>query len=68
MLSSYEQARDDPRFHEALSVLQSRLVDGRIVVERVHRSLAALAFCRKGQPSELATARYSEILAHLDGA
>ena len=48
-------------------VLQSRLVDGRIVVERVHRSLAALAFCRKGQPSELATARYSEILANVTG-
>ncbi|KGN40810.1 prenyltransferase [Knoellia aerolata] len=68
VLSSYERARDDPRFHEALSVLQSRLVDGRIVVERVHRSLAALEFCRKGEPSELATARYSEILSHLDGA
>ena len=68
VLSSYERARRDPRFHEALAALQSRLVDGHVVVERVHRSLAQLEFCRKGRPSELATARYAEILARLDPA
>lgn len=66
VLSYYERARDDARFREALAVLTSRLVDGRIVVERVHRSLAAMTFCRKGEPSELATARYREILANLE--
>ncbi len=64
-LSFYEQARHDPRFREALAVLESKLVGGQIVVERVHRRLAGLAFCRKGEPSELGTARYQEILANL---
>jgi hypothetical protein len=44
----------------------SKRVDGRIVVERIHRKLADLAFCRKGEPSELATARYQDILRNLD--
>lgn len=65
VLSYYDQARHDPRFREALAVLQSKLVDGRIVVERVHRRLADLTFCRKGEPTELGTARYEEILANL---
>lgn len=67
VLSFYDQARQDPRFREALAVLDSKLVDGQVVVERVHRRLAGLAFCRKGEPSELGTARYSEILANLAG-
>lgn len=65
VLSHYDQARRDPRFREALAVLQSTLVDGQIVVERVHRKLAGLAFCRKGEPSELGTSRYREILSNL---
>lgn len=65
-LSFYDRARHDPRFRDALAVLESKLVDGQIVVERVHRSLANLAFCRQGQPSEPATARYQQILANLD--
>lgn len=65
VLSFYDQARQDPRFREALAVLESKLVGGRIVVERVHRKLAGLAFCRKGEPSELGTARYQEILVNL---
>ncbi|MCL3862295.1 hypothetical protein [Actinotalea sp. K2] len=64
-LSHYEQARNDRRFSEALGTLQSKLVDGRIVVERVHRKLGALAFCRKGEQTELGTARYREIVANL---
>lgn len=65
VLSHYEQARNDPRFADALATLESRLVDGRIVVERVHRRLAGLAFCRKGEASALGTARYQEIRANL---
>lgn len=65
VLSFYDQAARDPRFREALAVLESTLVDGQIVVERVHRSLAGLAFCRKGEPSELGTARYQEIRVNL---
>lgn len=65
VLSYFDPARRDPRFQEALAVLESRLVDGQIVVERVHRSLAGLTFCRRGEPTELGTARYQEILANL---
>jgi hypothetical protein len=68
VLSSYDRARNDARFREALAVLESGLVDGQIVVERVHRKLAGLSFCRRGRPSELGTRRYHEILANLAGS
>ena len=65
VLSFYDRARPDPRFLAALAALQSTLVDDRVVVQRVHRRLAGLTFCRKGEPTELGTARYGEILANL---
>ena len=66
-LSFYARARDDRRFREALAVLESNLVDGQVVVQRVHRRLAGLAFCRKGEPTELGTRRYEELLTNLGG-
>ncbi len=68
VLSFYDRAKTDPRFLEALHVLQSKLADGKIVVERVNRKLADLSFCKKGAPSELATLRYQEIIANLYGS
>lgn len=65
VLSHYDRATADPRFAEALAVLESKLVDGQVVPERVNRALAGLEFCRKGVPSPLATLRYREILANL---
>lgn len=65
ILSFYNRAKEDRRFLEALEVLESKLVDGQIVVERVVPKLAKLGFCEKGQPSELATRRYHEILENL---
>ena len=65
VLSSYERARSDPRFLEALGVLEDNLADGQVVPQRVNRAQAGLEFCRKGVPSELATRRYREILANL---
>jgi hypothetical protein len=65
VLSFYGRARSDPRFLEALAVLQSKLSGGKIVVERVNRKLAGLSFCKKDEPSDLATARYQEILENL---
>lgn len=65
VLSFYNKAKEDGRFHEALSTLQSKLVDGRIIVERVNRKLSGFAFCKKGEPSELGTKRYNEILKNL---
>jgi hypothetical protein len=68
VLSFYERARDDRRFREALHLLQSKLDDdGHIVVERPNRKLAGLSFCAAGRPSELATARYREIVTNLGG-
>lgn len=65
VLSFYNRAKDDPRFLEALEVLRSQTVDNQIVVERVVPKLAKLSFCRKGQPSILATNRYNEILENV---
>jgi hypothetical protein len=64
-LSFYPRARRDPRFREALAALESKLVDGQVVPERVPRAYAGYSFCRKGVPSALATRRYQEILANV---
>lgn len=66
VLSFYNRAKNDARFLEALKTLESRMVGGQIVVERVNRKLAGLSFCRPGKPSELATMRYHEILKNLE--
>ncbi len=65
VLSFYEKARTDERFLEALNVLESKLADGNIVVERPNQKLASLDFCKKGAESELATLRYRELLKNL---
>lgn len=65
VLSFYNCAKDDKRFLEALKALESRMVDGQIVVERVVPKLAKFSFCKKGEPSALATIRYHEILENL---
>jgi hypothetical protein len=67
VLSFYNRAKEDQRFLEALKTLQSKLVDERIVVERVVPKLAGLSFCKKGEPSELGTKRYREIVENLGG-
>lgn len=65
VLSFYEKARKDPRFLDALACFERKLAFGRVVVERVNPKLAKFAFCRKGEPSAPATARYHEILLNL---
>lgn len=65
VLSFYQRARNDRRFQEALEVLKAKAVDGKIIVERVVPKLAKLNFCKKGEPSALATRRYNEILDNL---
>lgn len=66
VLSFYNHAKKDTRFREAFTALQAKLLDGQVVVERAVPKLAKLSFCKKGQPSELATMRYQEILANLE--
>ncbi len=65
MFSSYRAARGHAAFRAALRALESKLVDGEIVVENPKRDLAKFAFCTKGQPSRPATKRYHEILKNL---
>lgn len=65
VLSFYDRAKGDKRFVDALKALESKTADGRIIVERVVPKLAKLSFCKKGQPSALATIRYHEILKNL---
>ena len=68
VLSFYDRARRDPRYLEALRLLGSKLdARGRVVVERPNRKLAGLSFCAAGRPSDLATARYREIVRNLEG-
>lgn len=65
VLSFYNRAKRDARFLQALGVLQTKLVEGKIVVERPNPKLAAFTSCKKGAPSELATFRYRQILDNL---
>ncbi|MFV0392909.1 MAG: prenyltransferase [Coprobacillaceae bacterium] len=65
VLSFYDKAKKDPRFLEAFEALQAKTQNGQIIVERVVPKLAKFTFCKKGQPSTLATKRYHEILRNL---
>ncbi|HSJ45123.1 MAG TPA: hypothetical protein VK923_10630 [Euzebyales bacterium] len=66
VLSFYARARSDPRFAAAVSALEAKLDEaGRLVVERPHPRLRGLAFCARGEPSALATARHGEIRRNL---
>lgn len=49
VLSFYNSARRDKRFLEALGILESKLIDGKIVVERVNRKLAGPCFLQEGR-------------------
>lgn len=65
VLSFYDRAKEDTRFLEALRALESKMVDGQIIVERTAPKLAAFSFCKKGKSSALATTRYLEIANNL---
>ncbi|HWR22877.1 MAG TPA: prenyltransferase [Feifaniaceae bacterium] len=65
VLSFYDRAKKDARFLDALRTLESKLVNGNIVVERVNRKLENFAFCKKGEPSALGTKRYHQIVRNL---
>ncbi len=65
VLSFYDRAKRDRRFREALQTLQSRVTDGRVMVENSHKKLANLSFCKKGLPSEAATRQYRQMLQNI---
>jgi hypothetical protein len=60
-LSFYESARNDSRFKDAVTELDKKVRGGKLVIENPNRRLAKLEFCKKGEPSELATVRYNEL-------
>ncbi len=65
ILSFYERARNDRRFHQALEILESKMREGKVVVENPHRKLACFSFCKRGLPSDAATAHYRQIRENL---
>jgi hypothetical protein len=65
VLSFYDKAKNDYRFLEALNLLESKLIDGRVVIERVNPKLKSFNFCKKGEPSNLGTNFYHQILKNL---
>jgi hypothetical protein len=65
VLSFYDRAKKDIRFLEALHLLESKIVDGKIIVENPNAKLVNFSFCKKGEPSEIATERYREITENL---
>lgn len=65
VLSFYNRAKKDRRFLEALEVLETKLVNGKIIVERPNPKLAGFLFCKKGEPSDLGSERYHEILRNI---
>lgn len=60
-LSFYKKAIQDKRFQEAVAELDKKVLNNKLVIENPNRKLAHLEFCKKGQPSELATRRYNEL-------
>lgn len=62
VLSFYERARNAKPFRKALNALEAKLVEGSVVIESQRPALNHLVFCRKGEPSQLATKRWREIV------
>lgn len=66
VLSFYRTAHKAKPFRAALKTLESKRVDGKMVVENPNRRLARFEFCKKGQPSQAATKRYREIRKNIE--
>lgn len=61
VLSFYDAAKKAKAFKDALRAFESKLVDGKVVVENPNRKLAKFEFCKKGEINRLATKRYQEL-------
>ena len=66
VLSFFKKARRDRRFLAALATLESKTVNGKVVIENLKRGLTGLRFCKKGEPSDLATRQYREIAKNME--
>ena len=67
VLSFFNAAKKAQAFKQAVRQLESKLVNGQVVVENPNRRLAKFAFCRKGEVSLFATKRYQEMRGNIDG-
>jgi hypothetical protein len=61
VLSFYENAKNDKRFHDAYKHLANKIINGKLIPENPHKSWQEFDFARKGQVSEVATKRWIEI-------
>jgi hypothetical protein len=62
ILSFFKSAQEDKRFREALTLLKKKLIEGKMIIDNPNRQLADMDFCRKGQPSELATNKFRDLI------
>lgn len=60
-LSFYDRAKRDKRFKQAFAALEQKLDHGKLIIENPNRQLAKMAFCRKDEPSDLATTRFEQL-------
>jgi hypothetical protein len=65
VLSFYQKATKDKKFKEAYLKLKTKLKDGEMVIENPNKLLANLDFCKKEEPSLLATKRFLQIEKNL---
>lgn len=65
VLSFYDKAKNDTRFLEAIAALDEKVINGKLVIQNPNRGLAKLGFCKKGEPSEIATTRYQALKSRL---
>lgn len=66
VLSFYKRARNDKAFRQAVKELSAKLENEKIIIENPNRQLSQFNFCRKGQPSDIATMRYNELIKNLE--
>lgn len=62
VLSKYEKARKDSRYHEALISLRKKTVENKIFPETPHKLWSKYSFAQKNQYSKNATKRFMEVI------
>jgi len=61
VLSFYDYAKDDKRFHEAYNQLKDKITNDKLIPENPHKAWKEFDFARKGKISEMGTKRWIEI-------
>ena len=68
VLSFYETARHDKRFHEAYKKLKDKTKNDKLIPENPHKAWIEFDFAKKGQISEIGTQRFKEINENIKNA